>query len=432
VLACEHEEEQSSLMESFRFLHSADIHLDSPLRGLSRYDGVPTEAVRTATRQALNNLVDAAIENNVAFVIIAGDLYDGEWDDFGTGLFFCGAMGRLEKARIPVYLLFGNHDAESQLTKRLPLPENVHRFSARRPESFKDEQTGAVLHGQSYRDRDPGCSLAAGYPMAEAGRLNIGVLHTALTGGDAQHAPYSPCTPSELASKGYDYWALGHVHGFQVISDDPWIVFPGNLQGRNIRETGPKGAALVTVEGGRVVAAEHLPLDVVRWASWEVDLSGLSDQIGIEGCIRSTLQARHAVESSGLPMVSRITLSGQTSEHLQLKGKRHLIREDVRAIAAALSDQLWIEKVVLATGTPDRQRESIEAPDDLNSLLGEAGNAPELEEVLAADFLDLCSKLPPGLSEHSDLLELVEQRNLSAILIEAAETLRVRLEERSA
>jgi len=196
------------IVASYRFLHASDIHLDSPLRGLSRYEGVPAEEVRIATRTALDNLINAAIEEEVAFVVIAGDLYDGDWPHFGTGLFFCAAMGRLEKAGIAVYLLFGNHDAESVLTKKLPLPPNVHAFGARKAMTFIDEPTGAVLHGWSYREKDTGDNLAAAYPAPVPNRLNIGVLHTALT-GRPPHASYAPCTSQELAARGYDYWALG-------------------------------------------------------------------------------------------------------------------------------------------------------------------------------------------------------------------------------
>ena len=151
-------------MTAFKLIHAADIHLDSPLRGLSRYEGVPAEDVRIATRTALGNLVDAAIEEQVAFLIIAGDLYDGDWPDFGTGLFFCAAMGRLEKAGIEVYLLYGNHDAKSVLTRKLPLPANVHVFGTRKPVTFVHDATGAALHGWSYREKDTRDNLAAAYP----------------------------------------------------------------------------------------------------------------------------------------------------------------------------------------------------------------------------------------------------------------------------
>ena len=224
-------------MAAYKFLHAADIHLDSPLRGLARYEGVPADEVRLASRTAFENLIEAAIDEQVAFVILAGDLFDGDWPDFGTGLFFCAAMGRLEKAGIDVYLLYGNHDAESVLTKKLPLPGNVHVFGTRKAETFTHGATWAVIHGWSYREKDTRANLAAAYPAAVPNAFNIGVLHTAL-GGRPPHAPYAPCSLQDLASKGYDYWALGHVHEFEVASRTPLVVFPGNLQGRSVRELG--------------------------------------------------------------------------------------------------------------------------------------------------------------------------------------------------
>ena len=113
---------------TFRFIHTADIHLDSPLKGLAGYEGPAAERIRTATRQAFDNLISEAITQEVAFVVIAGDLYDGDWRDYQTGLFFARQMGRLAKAGIPAFVLHGNHDAESQITKRLPLPDGVKVF----------------------------------------------------------------------------------------------------------------------------------------------------------------------------------------------------------------------------------------------------------------------------------------------------------------
>ena len=160
-----------------KFIHAADIHLDSPLTGLASYPGVPVDILRAATRDAFTNLVDVAIEDAVDFVIIAGDLYDGSWKDYNTGLHFCHEMGRLNKVDIPVYLLLGNHDAESEMTKKLVLPSNVHQFDSRKAATFSIEALRIVLHGRSFRDKATTDNLVPSYPDAIAGWLNIGVLH---------------------------------------------------------------------------------------------------------------------------------------------------------------------------------------------------------------------------------------------------------------
>jgi exonuclease SbcD len=184
----EQSDERFVTMTSFRFLHAADIHLDSPLRGLAGQEGNAVARVRTATREALDTLVGLAIAEKVDFLVIAGDLYDGDWRDYKTGLFFAAQMGRLNKAGIPVYLLHGNHDAESQITRRLDLPDNVHVFGVRRPETFVLDELKVALHGQSFRQRDITDNLVPDYPAPVSGAFNIGVLHTGL--GVRHRRPY--------------------------------------------------------------------------------------------------------------------------------------------------------------------------------------------------------------------------------------------------
>ena len=408
----------------FKFLHAADIHLDSPLRGLSRYDGVPADVVRTATRGALDNLVSAAIEEEVAFVVIAGDLYDGDWEAFATGLYFCSAMGRLQQVGIDVFLVYGNHDAESHLTKQLPRPPNVKVFASAKPQTFEHAATGAVLHGQSYKSRDPGGNLATGYPPARPGAFNIGVLHTDLT-GDRGHAPYSPCHPEELAAKGYHYWALGHVHSFEVVRTDPHIVFPGNLQGRNIRETGPKGAALVTVSDGKISGVEHLALDVVRWALVEVDLTQAVSQTDVHERMRAGVKGALAEDADGRPLMARVRLTGVTGLHDELLESGNAWREAVRAIAATLSGDLWIEKVVVATEAPS---EAERLGDELEALLVSLSAEPATEQALADDLGEFLNRAPAELDRENELLAQARSGQLSLVLQDAASALRARLQ----
>lgn len=381
-----------------KFIHAADIHLDSPLTGLAAYPDAPVAMLRTATRDAFTNLVSAAIEEGVDFLIIAGDLYDGAWKDHNTGIYFCKEMGRLRKAGIPVYLLFGNHDAESEMTKKLQLPDNVFVFETRKASTFCLESLGVALHGRSFKDAATIENLATGYPPPLAGMFNIGVLHTALE-GNAAHASYAPCTLEQLHAHGYQYWALGHVHEHQIWHGAATIVFPGNLQGRHIRETGAHGAVLVSADETGVSKVERLLVDVLRWFNLEVDVSGYATLAEVVRAIGKELEALVAAGPAPIPAAVRITVSGKSAAHGELFGLEGQLRGEVLALAAAIGpERLWIEKVKICT-----------APLDLGETLhGRADALAELQDILAAaesdpDFLH---------SLQEDLLQLVTKAPL--------------------
>ncbi len=246
-----------------KFVHAADPHIDSPLRGLAAYAGAPVQAMRGATRQAFESLVALCISECADLLVIAGDVYDGDWKDFGTALYLRAQLARLREAGVEVVLIRGNHDAASVITRNLKLP-GIHVLRHDRPESVVLEDLGVAVHGQSFATRAVTENLAAGYPAPLPGFMNVGLLHTSL-GGYAEHEHYAPCGLEELVSRGYDYWALGHVHARAVLHADPYVVFAGNLQGRQMRECGAKGATLVEVLDGELALSHH-PLDHVRWS----------------------------------------------------------------------------------------------------------------------------------------------------------------------
>ena len=255
-------------MSSFSFIHAADLHLGSPFQGLAMKDAAVAEMFMEASRRAFTALVDQAIERNVDFLLVAGDVYDGDWKDNKIGLFFNREVARLDRAGIPVFLLKGNHDAESVITKTITLPPNVSEFPVNKPGTFTLDHLKVALHGQGFAERSATENLALAYPPPQPGWFNIGVLHTSLTGREP-HAPYAPCSVEDLRSRGYDYWALGHVHDYEVVSDNPPIIFPGNLQGRSVREQGAKGAVLVSVEDG-TVTHERMITDSASFAQKSV------------------------------------------------------------------------------------------------------------------------------------------------------------------
>jgi len=329
-----------------KFIHTADIHLDSPLKGLEAHEDAPVEQIRGATRRAFDNLIDLAVTEVVDFILIAGDLYDGDWKDYNTGLFFAARMGRLARAGINVYTVSGNHDAASQITRAMPLPDNVTVFSTGKPQSVIRDDLGVVIHGQSYTRRAVTDNLALDYPRNDASYLNIGMLHTSLTGREG-HEDYAPCSPDELTAKGYDYWALGHVHQREIVSRDPWIVFPGNLQGRHIKETGAKGATLVTVEAGRITSVDAHELDVLRWAACQVDLSECETLDGVYDRVRQGM-ARELDRADGKPLALRLVLTGKCPVHARLLDRTAQLTEEFRGIAVGIGN-VWLEAVKFRT-----------------------------------------------------------------------------------
>jgi DNA repair exonuclease SbcCD nuclease subunit len=329
-----------------KFIHTADIHLDSPLKGLEVYEDAPIKEIRGATRRAFDNLIDLAIEEGVDFILIAGDLYDGDWKDYQTGLFFAARMGRLFKAGIKVFIVSGNHDAASQSTKAMPLPGNVTLFPTKKPRSVKLDEFGVIIHGQSYSHHSVTENLGSQFPQRDSNYFNIGLLHTSLTGREG-HENYAPCTQDELKSKGYDYWALGHVHKREIVSEDPWIIFPGNIQGRHIKETGAKGATLVTVEDGRITEVEERELDVLRWAICQVDVSQCETPDSVHDAVREAFE-KELDQADGKTLALRLVLTGKCPIHTQLLDRTAQWTEGFRGISVGFGD-VWLEKVKFKT-----------------------------------------------------------------------------------
>ncbi|WP_234052316.1 MULTISPECIES: DNA repair exonuclease [unclassified Xanthobacter] len=374
---------------SFQFLHAADLHLDSPLRGLARR-GPEAAAFTDASRRALENLVSAALAEKVAFLVIAGDIYDGDWKDFATGHFFVRQMGRLAREAIPVFILRGNHDAASVITSELPLPQNVRSFSVNEVETVTLPELKVALHGRGFAQRHVAQNLALTYPAAVPGHFNIGVLHTSLTGREG-HEVYAPCTVADLERAGYDYWALGHIHQREVVAQSPAIVFPGNLQGRHARETGPKGATLVRVEDGRITALEALALDAARFEALSVELTGADSRETVLERARAAL-AEAVDQAEGRPLAVRVTLTGRSLMAAALRADPVQIREDMVALAAEVSEAVLIEKVSIQVEGPRPAAAPLLA--DFEQILADVADDPAAQSDLRETLRRLYERAP--------------------------------------
>jgi DNA repair protein SbcD/Mre11 len=400
-----------------KFVHAADLHLDSPLRGLARYPGAPVEELRMASRRACENLVELCVHERAQLLLIAGDLYDGDWRDYSTGLFFAAQMARLREAGVQVVLVRGNHDAASQITRHLRLPDNVRDLAVDAAESVCFDALGVAVHGRGFASRAVTENLAEAYPQRIPQLLNIGLLHTSMNGRPG-HEPYAPCTLDALKHKGYDYWALGHVHTREVLCEAPYVVFPGNLQSRHAREPGDKGATLVCYEAGGIQSVEHRSLDVVRYASLPLDVRQAVT-------LDDVLERAHAalielVAKLDRTTALRITLSGASAAHAALHGGDGALLENLRALASDLgAGQLWLEKLVIGTQPRAGEQASL-SQGALGELLGYLSslrkNDAALLALASAELAELRTKLPAELREGSDALRLDDPESLRAEL----------------
>lgn len=381
-----------------KLVHAADLHLDSALHGLSRYESAPVDEIRGATRRAFANLVSLCLEERAGLLVISGDLFDGDWRDVSTGLFFAAQLSKLCEAGVRVAWIRGNHDAVSQIRRSVRLPEQVIELPSERAETRVLDSLGVAVHGQSFARRDVTEDLAVGYPERVAGALNVGLLHTALE-GRGEHARYAPCSVNTLINRGYEYWALGHVHQREVVSREPYVVFSGNLQGRHARELGEKGASVVTFEGDRVLGVEHRPLDVVRWAELSVSASGAEHVEDVLATAQAEL-ARAAEAAQGRLLAFRVRLVGATALDARLRAQHERLYEELCSLSYAVGGAgAWLEKLVIKT-LPESHAESLgdDALGEIERALGELLD-DNATEAFSGYLADLAKKLPAEVAE---------------------------------
>lgn len=388
-----------------KFIHAADLHIDSPLLGLCCYEGAPAERLREATRRAFENLVNLAIEEDAAFVLIAGDLFDGQWRNMQTGLFTARQFRRLGDANINVYLVRGNHDAASQVRPAITWPDNVKEFSVRKAETFRLDNLGVALHGRGFAQAEVTEDPVPEYPDPVSGMFNIGVLHTNI-GGSEEHPRYAPTSLPALAAKGYDYWALGHIHKRCPIADHPPVFYSGNTQGRHVRETEPKGCLLVSVEDGQFVGAEFRPTDVVRWHWPRIILAAQDGLPELYAAVREQLE-RCRAESDGRFAAVRLTIDGPCSAHDALLdgGVRAEAVAEIRNMANELDEEVWIEDIRFEMSPPVDLATLRAAGDLLGEMLQHIDQVASSPEALAAlgKRLAVLENSRPGVLQQADI-----------------------------
>ena len=358
-------------MARLRFVHAADLHLDSPFRGIrSEAPEYVAETLRRATFDAYENIIDLCLREQADALLVAGDIYDGADRSLRAQLKFVDGLNRLDAAGIRSFVCHGNHDPLDGWEARLALPPGCVRFG---PEVsgapvFPDTPERAVVYGISYPRREVRENLSPLFrglfeSNARVAGFNVGLLH-ANVGGNPDHDSYAPCSVGDLSDTGLDYWALGHVHTRQVLREErPTVVYPGNPQGRHPLETGERGVYLVEVDDYGAVSLDFRPVDVVRWNTLAVGIAGLESEQelldAIERAAASCAAASCAEAAGGRAVVFRLTLTGRGPLHRWLRRADTVeeLREHINDQFAHFSPWLWCERIQLDTAYHvDRER----------------------------------------------------------------------------
>ncbi|PWL32736.1 MAG: DNA repair exonuclease [Marivita sp. XM-24bin2] len=377
----------------FRFIHTADLHLDAPLRSLALKDEDLADLVGNATRRALERIVDLCLEEGVDALLIAGDLYDGDIRSMKTAAFLVAEMERLHQAGVPVFMIRGNHDAESVLTRELELPSNVHVFTGHGGTVELSDQ-GVAIHGASFAKPHAPESLLPKFKEPVSGYFNIGMLHTSLAGA-AGHDTYAPCSVNDLQSHGFDYWALGHVHIRQVHSEAPHIVMPGMPQGRDIGESGSKSVTLVSVNDGRVTLEERFT-STVQFDRREISLNGVDDWREALELIDAELKSAAMTPSDHT--VLRLELIGASPLAWRLRRDRDFLLEHVSNLARA-QGMVWIDKIVNHLTPPTAPMAGDDPRRKLADIMDGLTDNPDFLMLAEQNAEDLILDLPPELRQ---------------------------------
>ena len=414
---------------SFRFIHTADLHLDSPLRSLALRDPALAEQIKCASRITLQRIVDLSIAEKVDALLIAGDLYDGDQKSMHTAATLSAEMRRLEEAAIPVFMIRGNHDAQSPMTAQLMLPENVHVFG-HKGDSVHLSDHSVAIHGVSFQHKHAPHSLLPRLATPTAGCINIGLLHTSLAGSGADN--YAPCSLQEVIDHGYDYWALGHVHKRRIYATRPAIVMPGIPQGRDMGEAGACSISLVTIYPGKPADIIEHTVGPAQFERIRVDVTGvelwshLADQIELQlHEVRAQVTSDH--------VVARLHLVGKTPLSYRIIRDHDVLLETARDLARGL-EQVWIEQLTLDTASSsDAQVSGVEQTDDA---------IPELEKIITDEILGSADMLAIAERELQQLLQkmppetrhifgqTLEQKSarLKQLLVEGSESMLAQLQ----
>jgi len=413
----------------FRFVHTADIHLDSPLRSLALRNPALAELVGNATRQALVAIVDLCLAEQVDALLIAGDLYDGDQTSMKTARFLASQMERLHQANIAVYKIRGNHDALSRITQELILPPTVKIFGGRAEAvEFRHGTLNIAVHGLSFAKPQAPESLLPKFRPPAPDTVNVGLMHTSLA-GSAGHDLYAPCSVADLHGSGFDYWALGHIHARTQHPGERTVVMPGMPQGRDINEAGEKTVSLVTVRDDKSIVVEERLTGIAQFERVLVDLTGTQTwREAVERIEQGLAEQRE--RTRGEHLVARLTIEGQTPLSWQLRRDRDLLQTELEARTEGLH-KTWIEKIELATTAPGLSQSTGSTADpvvELGALMRDEIMRQSGMRDLVRDLVkDLRDDLPPDARGFTGKTEAEFEALVDQLLAEGGDDILARL-----
>lgn len=419
-------------MTTFSFLHAADLHLDTPFHGIAAESPEVRDLLVEASLKCWDSLVSAAILHRVAFVLLAGDLYDGVDRGVRAQIRVRAGFEKLSAAGIQTFIVHGNHDPLEGYRASGKFPDGVTVFghdSVQIESVVREGENLATVYGISFDRPHVQENLSLRFRRTNGAGVHIGLLHC-MVGEQPDHGRFSPCSVEDLRAAGMDYWALGHVHLRQVlVQHDPWIVYPGNLQGRSTKpsEQGAKGAMLVQVRDGIIATPDFIPLDCVRFVRCAVDVSAIADVGDLRDAVLVQLEDLRST-NDGRSLIARIVLSGRGAVHRELArdGALPEFQDAIKDDLAGHQPLVWIESVRDETRA-EMDRESIRARGDfcselLRSIDLLSADGPELHRLVVEQWPVRTRK------ELSDLDIRYQDHEVRAIL-ERAESLALDLME---
>lgn len=392
-----------------RFIHCADLHLGSRFVGISSDDPELGKRMVNSTYQALDNIVLKANHEAVDFVIFSGDIFDDTNETPFTRSYFADALSRINAQ---CYIAYGNHDYARKWEHSIPFPPNAHVFGST-PDTYlyPPSESDAIVEiiGISHSKDETYENLAAQI-RGSSDRFTIGVVHCEVNGDP--NSKYSPVRVNELVNKNVDYWALGHIHKAEIISTDPYIVYPGNTQGRDPGESGPKGAYMVTVLDNRVVKIDFFETHVVMWQDIHITID---DDMDLTDFRNAVLEQR--VEGS----LIRIIVSGTGPLNRDLRLDRGEIWDMIE-----VTTECRCTGMIVNTSPPFDLQERARVGDFVSSVI-DYGN--HLDEVPVSELIDTICNTNASNQSLRFVFENMEHEELRALVRDAMKYLVERLIE---